>query len=715
MLDCLLLREARSLSSMEGHRKPEVPASSASKQESLLVVEAFSNTEGPTASASKQGSVLSMEAPPNTEDPTFSASKQEPALAMEAPSNTLEPTSSASKQEPVLSVEAPSNTEGPTSSAKKQESVLSMEAAPSPEKPVSSAGKEEPLLAVDASPSPKNPASFAIEAPLSAMGAPQIPEDLASASGKRPFSAMQASSNPECPPSSPSKRPRAGTLLSPAPCSSESSGASSSDAASCSLSRASSPEASSCEASVASSGASPWLAESSPEASSCEASLASSRAESVASSVEGSVAYELSEESASDCASTSHASGEGGPSHPSDNAVSYVPKQLHFAFVGSPAKTAHARLMHLCAPEYVIANNLASLKLGLASLARCNVLSIRITPNSFDPADSRTPLKTMSFFAYIDGVWRRRPGLLTIAGMSVSHPSKFRHASISETQKETVVVFRMHKLVQSHGGALDAALGPMLRDPARVIVGLDVAADLRALAATYGTQSFADSVPCLRGVVNCVRDVGRLSGDLQPRSLKYVASTVRCGSFYLPVAYGNKAQYNSESMTFRLANEARAALQCYLLAGRRAFSGLEERLDLAKVMVWMCTRCGALSLDYEEPVLCCCGEWDVRDSTYYLADQDWLMKVNKAFLPESKERYLQRKAIDVNGAEMRELTSITVRRLHARTSRSCQVGSSGREVNNKIEKRARFADKKPASRHWPAIHDQEAQEAKSIE
>lgn len=124
----------------------------------------------------------------------------------------------------------------------------------------------------------------------------------------------------------------------------------------------------------------------------------------------------------------------------------------------------------------------------------------------------------------------------------------------------------------------------------------------------------------------------------------------------------------------------------------------------------MCTRCKALGLDYEEPILCCCGDWGVlRDSTYYLADQDCLSKVNEATLPECKERYLQRKEVDANGTEMLEVTAIAVQRLHARTSRM----SEG-EKNNEIEKRMKFAGKKAASRHWPTILEHKAQEAKAM-
>lgn len=319
-------------------------------------------------------------------------------------------------------------------------------------------------------------------------------------------------------------------------------------------------------------------------------------------------------------------------------------------------------------PRVVVVKEVGDLAPAFAVLSACNVLSIGVRAACakavLHNADGRgTPTGERNLgvteLIFVDGEVRVRPEILVIAGARLRDqyplPAAICIDVVDEQVPDEVYVFNLPALLPAHGAALDAGLAPLLADPAKLILGVGIRQDLRALA-----RSYYASVPCLQLPVRGVRDIGaqcnRNRGVLEPASMKACRANLR-----LLVAHfsGFKLYPGPLGLVSNIhaANEVQGVLMVYVSAGAFALdptpSGAETLVDMGVVDVWGCRTCGNLSLDYWEPVMCttaCKQSWEAVH-----ASDNWLEK--------PLEARLRKCVIGVSEPELRTLELQVLKRM----------------------------------------------------
>lgn len=226
-------------------------------------------------------------------------------------------------------------------------------------------------------------------------------------------------------------------------------------------------------------------------------------------------------------------------------------------------------------PEHtrpVLVDGAAGLAAAAQALAPCTLLGV----------DTETKPR------FRKGEPPERPSLLQIAGMPAGGAPAAGGGAAVVAVPRTVYVFDLPALVPAHADALSRALEPLLAGPGSLLLGVGIAADLRALARHYG-----GAVAALRGPARGVLDLSAVVGDRRRRGLRALAAD------YAGLAL-SKRQSRSDWSRRPLrpaqlqyaANDARAALAVYRAAGPDVFTGGVAELDLGVVDVWACRVCG---------------------------------------------------------------------------------------------------------------------------
>jgi 3'-5' exonuclease len=248
----------------------------------------------------------------------------------------------------------------------------------------------------------------------------------------------------------------------------------------------------------------------------------------------------------------------------------------------SPWKTASFRCaLYPPAAAPVLVDGPAALATAAFALGRCSLFGVDTeTKPVFDKGAPAEP-----------------PALLQIAGMQVGGGAGYGGRDgggdgISSgpsvvTVPPTVYVFDLLRLVPEHPAKLSAVLSPLLSSPISLLLGVGIAADLRALSRSYGSE-----VPCFAARVRGVQDLSAVVGTRQKQGLRQLAE--HFAGLQLPKrqARSNWARRPLRAAQLEYAaNDARAALAIYRAAGPEVFTTPVQELDLSRDAVWVCRVC----------------------------------------------------------------------------------------------------------------------------
>lgn len=273
------------------------------------------------------------------------------------------------------------------------------------------------------------------------------------------------------------------------------------------------------------------------------------------------------------------------------------------------------------------------------ALSLCNVFAFDVKYNRVNLKkvgmecqpirDTRTNLGENIFV--IDGVARCSPSILVVVGTCLDNLRPDPCAlciDVEDAQaSEMVYLFDLMVLLPSHGASIDAGLSPLLVDPEKLIVGLDIESELRLLARVY-----ADWVPCFGRTVNGIKDIGtrciKKSGVDMKKPTKFMHLLAQFTGFQISVDT-NRYLWAERPVCARLisavANNVMGLLNVYRIAGSEALGGTEKTLDLGTVDVFKCCACEAICFDRQMAPNCnndCCNavkDWNVPSQQVLLS------------------------------------------------------------------------------------------------